>query len=221
MDPKEIRKRLGLAEDASDDQVQTTLRELNVATGIEVKQNIPAADAPPAAAAPTESITPTAPVAPTAVEAAADAIAKLPEGMVAIDKGTLDVLVAASRTTTDFVTKQQKSGREAVVAAAMADGRIPPVSRDHWLKTLEVDPNGEATLASLTPGLIPVELRGTAPANAGGEGGPEISDEIVAGWTDGLFPEVRNQRVAAAAAEESGLSGRRSRIMADSSYARR
>lgn len=223
MDPKEIRERLKLPESATDAEVQATLRELNSAAGVEVTQQVPApAAVTPPAVTPTTPETITTPVEPAAapaVAAAAEGL-NLPDGVVAIDKGTLDTLVAASRMSTEFITSQRQGENERLVAASIREGRIAPASREHWVKVLEADPNGATVLASLQPGLIPVELRGTAPD---GDGDPlaALTPELVSEWSAGLFPEVANQRTAAAASGETGLSGRRQRITADSSYARR
>lgn len=80
----------------------------------------------------------------------------LPEGTVAIDKVQLDELVAAATRGAQARTQQEHDGREALVSAAVRDGRIPPARREAWIKQLEADPGSETILASLAPGLIPV-----------------------------------------------------------------
>lgn len=223
MDPKEIRTRLGLAEDATDADVQETLRTLNAAAGVEPTVEVPAAPVvtEPAAAAVTEPAAPAAPVTEVTAPAAV-AASGLPDGMVAIDRETLAMLQASGKETSEFISKQRERDREQLVSAAIGDGRIAPKSKDHWLEYLKTDPTGAETLASLQKGLIPVELRGHAPSSAtGGAVDPlsELGDDIVGTWTDQLFPEVANARATAARAAEG--TARRSRITADSSYARR
>lgn len=216
MDPKVIRERLGLPEDASDDQVQETLRELNTAVGVTPEQEVPATTA-------VEPVEETTPVAAPAVEVAASGTSNTSNSsvaMVTVDKATWDTIVSASRQSMEFVAEQRQGNRERLVTAAISDGRIAGASREHWLKLIEADPNAEQTLASLQKDLVPVELRGTAPLDAGNEDPLSgLNSDVIEQWTDGLFPEVANQRAMAKAQTESGFS-RRSRITADSSYRR-
>jgi Protein of unknown function (DUF935)/Mu-like prophage I protein len=221
MDPKEIRTRLGLSEDASDDQVQAALRELSTAAGFGPSGEDPQPDPEPEPEGDDNGDDKPAAVPPQPVAVTASG---LPEGMVAIDKNTLDTLVTASRASREFITKHQKSQQSALVDAAIADGRIAPSSRDHWLNYLDKSPDGEETLASLQPNLIPVELRGnTVSSSIGGGDDPHggFAPDLVSGWTDRLFPEVANQRAIAAAAAAAGQPVQRPRITADSSYVRR
>jgi ATP-dependent protease ClpP protease subunit len=83
--------------------------------------------------------------------------AQLPEGVVAVDAAQLEQLRAAAQRGEDARTRQEREDREALVTVAVADGRIAPARRDHWVAALEADPGSAATLAALTPGLIPVD----------------------------------------------------------------
>jgi hypothetical protein len=218
MDPKLIRDRLGLPEEATDAQVQETLRELNAAAGIIEPQvpTPPAAEPTPADEPIGEPVAPPAePVAPAAVAASA-----LPPGTVLVDKAQYDGLVAATNESRDFIAERRKEKRDELVTAAMKDGRIAPASKDHWLNYLEHDPKGEETLASLQPGLIPVELRATA-VGGNGEEGDALSADQVSEWSAQLFPEVRAQKEQDAAVAASAGGMRRSRIAADGHYTRR
>jgi len=224
MDPNQIRERLGLPAEATDAQVQETLRELNAATGIVVEPQVPPAPAatePAAPAAPAtepsgEPAAPAAePIAPAAVAASA-----LPPGTVLVDKAQYDGLVAATNESRDFIAERRKEMRGELVTAAMRDGRIAPASKDHWLNYLEHDPKGEETLASLQPGLIPVELRATAAAGNGEEGSDFLSPDQVSEWSAQLFPEVRAQQEHDALVAASSAP-KRSRISADGHYTRR
>lgn len=221
MDPKEIRKRLNLPEDASDEQVQETLTELNTAAGVKPVQEVPApaVETPeaPAATPETKVEEPAVAEAPAAVAASG-----VPAGMVLIDSATLETLKVGASAGIEVKSRTEKSEREQLVAAAVADGRIAPAGREHWLNSLEKDPTAKDTLASLKPGLVPVEMREVGHGGGGPEGvraAGELAQETVESWTDGLFPEVRNWRArerAAAAGESPG----RSRITADASYRR-
>lgn len=80
----------------------------------------------------------------------------LPDGVVAIDAAQLEELRADAQAGREARAEQLRARREQLVAAAINDGRIPPVRREHWLAQLDVDPGAEQVLAALTPGLVPV-----------------------------------------------------------------
>jgi hypothetical protein len=86
----------------------------------------------------------------------APAASALPEGTVVIDSDQLVALQAAAARGEQARARQEREDREAAVQAAIADGRIPPARREHWLTQLEIDPGSKDVLASLAPGLIPV-----------------------------------------------------------------
>jgi len=98
----------------------------------------------------------------------------LPEGTVPVDVVQLEELRVAARAGLEAREQQHREERERTVAAAVADGRIPPARRDHWLNQLEVDQGAAAVLTSLEPGLVPVgEPRGYT-------GGPEFTADDAA-----------------------------------------
>ena len=78
-------------------------------------------------------------------------------GTVAVDSATLDQLradAAAGRAARDA---QIVAARESLVDAAIADGRIPPARRGHWIDALAADHDGMAAALNAMPkGLIPV-----------------------------------------------------------------
>lgn len=86
--------------------------------------------------------------------------ASLPEGVVTIDAETLASLRSDAAAGREARTVQETATRAALVDAAVQDGRIAPVRRDHWVSALEADPGAADTLAALTPGLIPLEAEG-------------------------------------------------------------
>jgi hypothetical protein len=97
-----------------------------------------------------------------------------------------------------LVNERQEERREALVNAAIGDGRIPPSRRDHWLGYLASDPEGGAqTLASLQPGLVPVQERGHSHSVETLDE-TQLEAETVSSWTRDLFPETRGQVVASA-----------------------
>ena len=78
------------------------------------------------------------------------------EGTVTVDAGTLASLRAQAARGEAAAARQEREDREAAVAAAVEDGRIPPARREHWLNLLAKDPGAAKSLAELEPGLIPV-----------------------------------------------------------------
>jgi hypothetical protein len=91
-------------------------------------------------------------------ERASDSTPALPPGTVTIDEGTLAQLRENAAAGRQALDTQQQERRQALVSAAVKDGRIPRARKDHWLKQLEVDPQGgEQALASLQKGTIPVD----------------------------------------------------------------
>lgn len=94
----------------------------------------------------------------------------LPAGVVAVEQAVLDGLRADAAAGRQAREEQVRAHREAVVTAAVQDGRIAPARRQHWLDALAADPGAEDTLAGLTPGLVPVNEVGHATADAANTG---------------------------------------------------
>lgn len=105
----------------------------------------------------------------------AEPAAALPEGVSAIDTAQLEELRAAASLGREAHARQARDDRQALVAAAVADGRIAPARRDAWLSQLEADPGAAETLASLEKGLIPVG----SPIGHAGEG-DSVADDLYA-----------------------------------------
>ncbi len=103
--------------------------------------------------------------------------APLPEGVVAVDAAQLDQLRADAEAGREARTEQLDAQRVQLVATAIQDGRIPPARKDHWLDQLTVDPGAEQVLASLKPGLVPVDIIGN-----GGVVDLDSDDAIYAGF---------------------------------------
>lgn len=96
----------------------------------------------------------------TAAEALLDerpAAAALPPGVVAVEATQLAELRASARRGDEARAQQEREGRERLVAAAVADGRISPVRREHWVNALAADAGMAEVLAGLEKGLIPVD----------------------------------------------------------------
>lgn len=94
-----------------------------------------------------------------------------PAGTVLIEESVLAGLQTDAQAGRQARDKQLADARAAVVAQAVADGRIAPARREHWIAQLEADPGAESVLLSLAKGTIPL-----APAGYTG-GVDEASDE--------------------------------------------
>ncbi len=105
--------------------------------------------------------------------------AQAPEGTVLIDTEQLEALRADAAAGRQARDEQVRAHRAQIVDAAVADGRIAPARREHWLDALNADEEGAmATLESLAKGLIPMESIGSA-------GAPEADEDALArkaGW---------------------------------------
>ncbi|GAA2022470.1 head maturation protease, ClpP-related [Pseudokineococcus marinus] len=86
--------------------------------------------------------------------------ASLPEGTSLIETATLDELRADARAGREARTQQITDRNDALVRAAVDDGRIPPVRADHWRAQLAADPGAAEVLASLEPGTVPLAAKG-------------------------------------------------------------
>lgn len=161
----DIKKKLGLSEDASEDEVLAKLD----AKSDETDPAEQAADDNASVQAPGESEgnpadqgPETATPSPTE-QAPAEPVAA--SGAVTVDPETLASLqrdAAAGRVARE---KQVEDERNKLVDEAIKAGKFPPSRRDHWLTSLKHDPEGaQAAIASLEPGLVPVEEKGSAPA---------------------------------------------------------
>jgi len=230
MDPKELRERLGLAEDASDAEVQTAVAELAGAAGLSAPA-VPGANSvqpqggvTPVGTGGVEPEDPANPPQPTPEpqrqptgtpasqeQQAAAASSGLPAGMVLIDEGTLATLTAGAQAGLEVKASSELDRNKREVAAAVADGRIPPARAEHWEGNLKTDYEGFATvLASMPKGVIPVSMRGNAgeTGEIGHGGGGEVqvaaTAELVDSWTNGLFPEVAAARSLEAKVRENG-----------------
>ncbi|TFV83151.1 head maturation protease, ClpP-related [Blastococcus sp. CT_GayMR16] len=93
-----------------------------------------------------------------ALEKRAEKPAELPENIVTVDKEALASLQADAAAGREAREQQMADRRERLVTDAVTTGRISASkkSREDWLRALATDPNAEANLAALAPGLIPV-----------------------------------------------------------------
>lgn len=164
MDPKNLREQLGLAEDASDEDVTAKLTELN---------------ARPDEAAVTEQVAAAAQQAKDEAIAASAASAPTAEHLAALQADA-----AAGREARDLLASQD---RETFIAAAMGDGKFPPAAKDSYLAQLAKGGDVEKATREFIDGLpkntVPVEEIG---ASGGTDGGDQIAST---GW----FPQLATQ----------------------------
>lgn len=178
LDIPALRSRLQLSEeqlpdDATEDQINTVLSAEPETPGPEAEAEMPAPEAEV-----------TEPVAPAATSDGVRSALGLPS--TATDEQVRDrvaELEAGARAGASVQAEQIKTGRDALVEAAVKDGRIPPSARAAWRDALDKRPDAEAAaLAALTAGRIPVDERGVATT---GE-----STELM---TTGLFPQLTSK----------------------------
>lgn len=225
MDPAMVRQALGLPEDATDEQVTAAFAASFGETSTPPAPDPPTPPEPPAPGTPPEGeptpdnvvtlpVTPATPAALPAVAAGA-----VPPGAVLIDAAAFAQMRADGEAAREVVQERRTERIASAVAAAIADGRIPPSRREHWEAYLKQDfDGGVATLASFQAGIIPVEERG----HAGTSTDPvtdmqQITDDTVTATTEALFPEVARRNAAERAAAATGLGPVRPRISTDSS----
>jgi len=115
---------------------------------------------------------------------------------VSLDRATYEQLKLGASLATKHELERQTDRIKATVDSAVKDGRIPPARREHWTKALKADYDGsKAVLDGLEKGVIPVTIRGSS-----GEGSDEGSsnDQQGQGLPEDWFPEIPMIRAQAA-----------------------
>jgi ATP-dependent Clp endopeptidase proteolytic subunit ClpP len=104
----------------------------------------------------------------------------VPDGAVLVDAEQFAALTAAAAAGVEARNEQIKDRREAIVSAAIKDGRIAPKARQTWLDALERDEaNATAILGTLQKNTVPVEAIGHT------DGELSADDQVYAA----LFPD--------------------------------
>jgi len=170
VDTTVLRRRLGLAEDATEEQITEAL----TAETPRPDAPVPAPEGPtptpdpqpvpdPVVPGQAPAVTPTAPAAPTTPTPATVSVSQevwdeQQNRLEALETERQEREVAAAT-----------ARRDGVVSAAVNDGRIAPAERAHYRELLDVDEAKVTTqLASLTAGRIPVGRERGVPAAASG-----------------------------------------------------
>jgi hypothetical protein len=113
---------------------------------------------------------------PTPAPEPVAASAALPEGVVAIDSDELARLRAGAQTAQELAAERDRRDRDAVLAAALGEGRFPPARRAVYERAWQADPEGTRLLLTaseaeggLAPNTIPAQARGADRQEADGE----------------------------------------------------
>lgn len=139
MDPVQLREALGLAPDASDDEVQAAF-----------------ASALPTSAPPAATPTPVTASTPTP-------IGSVPEGTMLLDSAVVKRLQEGAAKGIAAMAAIQKNTRDTVIAAAIQDGKFPPSRKEHYELMWDGDPVGtESHIKRMAAGVIPLEASGYA-----------------------------------------------------------
>lgn len=151
--PTAVLERLGLPEDATEDQILAALdaEETGAGNGGENETG-----------SETETETETTETE-TQTETATAAVA----ASVAVDPETFRQMQEDARAGREAREQQIAASRQQFVDAAIASGKFPPSRRDHYLALMSRDDQGTREfIDGLADGLIPTSERGAAPANA-------------------------------------------------------
>lgn len=162
MDPKQLRSDLGLAEDASDADVSAKLKELQAAASGS-SEGGKGGEGGTGEGEPTPEGEPvpegeTAPAGTTRAKAP-----DIPEGMVLVDKEALEGIRAGASRADELWKDKERTERDTAITAAVKEGKFPRARIEHYATMWDADKEGtKALLASMAPGLIPVDEVGTA-----------------------------------------------------------
>jgi hypothetical protein len=139
MDPVKLREALGLAADASDaDVTAAALTALNITPAPTTE---PATDPTPA-------------TVPAAVAASTP-------GVMVLDTSVVAELQRQAARGEEAFKMMQTSRRDQTIARALELGKFAPARKAEWERLYDADPDGtEATIASLSPNLVPLQASG-------------------------------------------------------------
>jgi hypothetical protein len=200
-------KRLGLSEDATDEQVEAKLTSLGVEAAAEDTPSSPSPTQPPNDVTPSgDDTNPSAPAPagdeevtpstgnvenPPGSQSGGPANAQQASGdTVNLDRETYNRLIAGAEAGTRAFNTMQSDEKERILAGAIGEGKFPPSRKEHWSQYWDRDPEGaKQAIASLEAGLVPISAATGNPSTPdGGAAGPSYP----AGW----LPEVAAKKAA-------------------------
>ena len=169
-----LAKRLGLAEDATEEQIRTKLSE-------------PVEEDPPPDGGDDEGDEGDG---DGEEEGAGD-----PTATVTLDRAAYDELKAGAALARKHEKERTEDRVKETIEAAVLDGRIPPARREHWTKALTADFEGnKAVIDGLEKGLVPLDARGSGGPGGEGDGMDQPDGE---GLPESWFPEIKTIRAQA------------------------
>jgi ATP-dependent protease ClpP protease subunit len=86
-------------------------------------------------------------------------------GLTIVSSDVLSSLQAQAREGAEARALQIREGFERVINAAVADGKIVPASRDHWLTQIAADPTGISNVIAGLPAVLPLAEQGHGVSN--------------------------------------------------------
>lgn len=186
---KELATKLGLPEDATEEQVNAKLQENALAQAGE--ETTPPADD-----------TETPPEDDSEPETTPPASAGL---TVSVDKAQWEQNQRDAQLGREARLTQIRNDATTIVTDAVKDGRIAPASKEAWFKSIFDEKNGRlvetevAALKALAAGRIPLEERGVNGGN-----GDDPSAFTGEAYPTGWFPEVQRRKTQLKADQERG-----------------
>jgi hypothetical protein len=162
MDPAKLREGLGLAPDASDEDVNAAMQTALTSTTTTGTTTTAGADT-----------TPTAPVAEP-VAAGVPAGVQRVAGTMLIDASAWDAQQERLKRLEAEAGRRARDERDQVIAAAVKEGKFAPAVTERWARAWDANPEGtREIIATLQKNVIPVEALGFAD-----ESGADLDDEF-------------------------------------------
>lgn len=194
VDPKELRKKLGLPEDANDEAVTTALiAKANLTAELPANEpTVPKTDKPDdrPAGDPNKGIN--SPADADEKDGKKDeggtSVAK-PE-TVTLDKATFEKMMQTVGTVDTLVAEKTDSEVDKLVTASVRAGKIPPARADHWKAYLKSDfEGGKEVLASMAA-VLPV----SESSELGGGGDEALASQDDENYHDALLTPAERAR---------------------------
>lgn len=171
-DAAKLREALGLAADASDDEVKTVL----ASSGLVASQPEPPQPAPNPTPDPAPQPAPSPEPAPQPVTASGTTVV-LASSVWEETQNTIKRLSA-------FVDETKRNERDVILASAVEQGKFFPSQKDQFARLWDADPEGTRKLID---GLVPNSALAVAASGYSGLGESDIETEFA-----GLFPPSNN-----------------------------